>query len=288
MRWVFIIEIWYYSIADVTGLCAIDFATYCKIDVPAERVCIRPTAPSSPGEHVMKINADLSKRAQVDSDKLAWVASPLPGVERRMLERDGEEVARVTSLVRYAPGSHFSAHTHTGGEEFLVLEGTFSDDYGDFPAGTYVRNPVGSKHAPHSHGGTVILVKLWWMDPADQAFVRIDTTREDQWQPSDVPGVEIMALHGFQDESVALVRLAPGTALPVRDLPGGEEFFVLAGTCRDEDGSYGVGTWRRTPIGAAPTLFSDEGCRIYVKRGHLLNPPPGPNSLGTKARPASL
>jgi anti-sigma factor ChrR (cupin superfamily) len=122
----------------------------------------------------MKINADLSKRARVDSDMLAWVASPLAGVERRMLERDGEEVARVTSLVRYAPGSSFSQHTHSGGEEFLVLDGTFSDDYGDFPAGTYVRNPVGSKHAPHSEGGTVILVKLWWMDPDDQTFVRLD------------------------------------------------------------------------------------------------------------------
>jgi anti-sigma factor ChrR (cupin superfamily) len=228
----------------------------------------------------MKINADLSKRARVDSDTLAWVASPLAGVERRMLERDGEEVARATSLVRYAPGSSFSPHTHTGGEEFLVLDGTFSDDYGDFPAGTYVRNPVGSKHAPHSEGGTVILVKLWWMDPDDQTFVRLDTTREDLWQPGHVPGVEIMPLHGFQDESVALTRLAPGAALPARDLPGGEELFVLEGTCRDDEGRYGAGTWLRNPIGAAPALFSDDGCRMYLKRGHLLNPPPGPKSSG--------
>jgi anti-sigma factor ChrR (cupin superfamily) len=228
----------------------------------------------------MKINADLSKRARVDSDRLAWVASPLPGVERRMLERDGEEVARVTSLVRYAPGSRFSAHTHTGGEEFLVLDGTFSDDYGDFPAGTYVRNPVGSKHAPHSDGGTVILVKLWWMDRTDQTFVRTDTTREDLWQPSDVAGVQIMALHEFQDESVALVRLAPGAAVPARDVPGGEELFVLEGTCHDDHGRYQRGTWLRTPIGRAPVLSSDGGCRIYVKRGHLLNPPPGPKASG--------
>ena len=130
----------------------------------------------------MRINADLSQRAVVASDALPWVASPLPGVERRMLERDGDEVARVTSLVRYAPNSHFSAHTHSGGEEFLVLEGTFSDDYGDFPAGTYVRNPVGSKHTPHTDGGCLILVKLWWMHPDDQEFVRVDTTREDLWR----------------------------------------------------------------------------------------------------------
>ena len=91
---------------------------------------------------------------------MPWVSSPLSGAERRLLERDGDEVARLTSIVRYAPGSHFSSHSHTGGEEYLVLEGIFSDDYGDFPVGTYVRNPIGSKHAPHSDGGAIILVKL--------------------------------------------------------------------------------------------------------------------------------
>jgi anti-sigma factor ChrR (cupin superfamily) len=224
----------------------------------------------------MRINADLCQRAVVASDELPWVASPLPGVERRMLERDGDEVARVTSLVRYAPGSHFSAHTHGGGEEFLVLEGTFSDDYGDFPAGTYVRNPVGSKHAPHTEGGCLILVKLWWMDPDDQAFVRVDTARQDLWRSADAQGVEVMPLHRFGDESVALYRLAPGAELPPRDLPGGEEIFVLDGACQDVLGSYPRGVWVRAPVGEAPALTSDVGCRLYVKRGHLRHPPPGP------------
>jgi anti-sigma factor ChrR (cupin superfamily) len=193
-----------------------------------------------------------------------------------MLERDGDEVARVTSLVRYAPGSHFSAHTHSGGEEFLVLEGTFSDDYGDFPAGTYVRNPVGSKHRPHTDGGCVILVKLWWMHPDDQEFVRVDTTCEDLWRPASERGVEVMPLHRFGAESVALYRLAPGAELAARPLPGGEELFVLEGACRDAEGSYEASVWLRRPIGAAPALLSDGGCRLYVKRGHLLHPPPAP------------
>lgn len=230
----------------------------------------------------MKINADLSKRAVVDSGALPWVPSPLPGVERRMLERDGEEVARVTSVVRYAPNSYFSAHSHTGGEEFLVLDGIFSDDYGDFPAGTYVRNPIGSRHKPHSDGGTTILVKLWWMHAADQDFVRLDTTLEDLWRPAGEPGVEVMALHRFETESNDLVRLAPGGRLPARDLPGGEEIFVLEGTCRDEAGEYGEGTWLRAPIGSAPALTSDGGCRLYVKRGHLAGPPPGPKDRPPK------
>ena len=227
----------------------------------------------------MRINSDLSKRAAEDSNALPWVSSPMPGVERRMLERDGDEVARVTTVVRYASNSHFAGHTHTGGEEYLVLEGTFSDDYGDFPAGTYVRNPVGSRHQPHSDAGAVILVKLWWMHPDDQEYVRIDTTNEELWRPTELPGVKAINLHSYQDESTSMYQLAAGAQLPVRYLPGGEELFVFEGSCRDGNGTYGKGNWVRAPVGdTAPALHSDGGCRILVKRGHLLDPPPSPNA----------
>ena len=101
----------------------------------------------------MEIHADLSQRALLDTNALAWTPAPMAGVERRMLDRRGEEVARATSLVRYAPGSRFERHSHGGGEEILVLEGTFSDEQGDYPAGTYLRNPIGSNHAPSSEQG---------------------------------------------------------------------------------------------------------------------------------------
>ena len=81
----------------------------------------------------MELNADFSRRVAVHAARLAWVPSPMAGVERRMLDRIGDEVARATSIVRYAPGSHFSPHTHGGGEEFFVLEGIFQDEHGEFP-----------------------------------------------------------------------------------------------------------------------------------------------------------
>ena len=119
------------------------------------------------GARPVQLNADLVVGATVDSGSIPWTPSPIAGVERRMLERDGDEVARATSLVRYAAGSSFAPHTHGAGEEFLVLEGVFSDDTGDFPQGWYVRNPPGSRHAPRSAAGAVILVKLRQMPAAE-------------------------------------------------------------------------------------------------------------------------
>jgi anti-sigma factor ChrR (cupin superfamily) len=216
----------------------------------------------------MIINADLSQRAVVRSEELPWVESPLPGVDRRMLERDGGEVARATSIVRYAPNSAFSAHTHGGGEEFLVLEGVFSDESGDFGPGMYVRNPPGSKHTPRSGPGCTIFVKLRQMDPDDQEVVRVDTTSA-AWQRGSVPGASVMPLHERGSERVRLVKLAPGTRLGPHQHEGGEEILVLDGAVEDEFGRYPKGTWLRNPGRSAHRVFSAEGCTLYVKTGHL-------------------
>jgi anti-sigma factor ChrR (cupin superfamily) len=115
------------------------------------------------------INADFDRRVVIDTGAQPWITSPEPGVERRPLDRVGGEVARATSLVRYAPGSSFSAHEHGGGEEFLVLEGVFDDEHGRYPAGTYVRNPPGSRHRPFTDDGCVLFVKLRQFAPDDSA-----------------------------------------------------------------------------------------------------------------------
>ncbi|EKV00282.1 anti-sigma factor [Leptolyngbya sp. PCC 7375] len=216
----------------------------------------------------MKIHADLTERAVVNTENLPWIDSPMAGVQRRMIERDGAEVARATSLVRYAPSSYFSAHTHGGGEEFFVLEGVFSDEHGDFGPGTYVRNPVGSSHTPHSKDGATILVKLRQMDPNDQQPVTIDTNKAG-WAPGLVTGLHVLPLHSYGTEQVALVKWAPGTTFPQHRHWGGEEIFVLEGTFADEQGVYPQGTWLRNPPDSVHTPFSKEGCLIYVKTGHL-------------------
>ena len=227
----------------------------------------------------MELHADLSQRALFDSNALDWTPSPMAGVERRMLDRHGEEVARATSLVRYAPGSRFERHSHGGGEEILVLEGTFSDEQGDYPAGTYLRNPVGSNHAPSSEQGCTILVKLQQMHSADQQRLVIDTTNST-WVPGLVRGLEVLPLHAFGSEHVALVRWAPGTVFQPHGHPGGEEIFVLDGVFQDEHGSYPAGSWLRNPPGSVHRPWSEAGCTIWVKTGHL---PATPGPDGSEA-----
>jgi anti-sigma factor ChrR (cupin superfamily) len=217
------------------------------------------------------VNVDFGRRVVIDTTAQPWIPSPQPGVQRRMLDRVGGEVARATSLVRYQPGSRFSEHLHGGGEEFLVLEGMFSDERGDYPAGTYVRNPPGSRHQPFSREGCVLFVKLRQFAPADLQRVVIDTTAAT-WSTVSEAGLSRVVLHQHRNEKVALVRFAPGARLPHDPHPGGEEFYVLEGVLSDEAGDYPAGTWVREPAGSAHAPFSRDGCVIYVKEGHL--PPP--------------
>lgn len=216
----------------------------------------------------MQLNADFSQRALIRPADSPWVASPMPGVERRMLDRIGEEVARATSIVRYAAGSRFNEHHHPGGEEFLVLDGVFSDERGDYPAGTYVRNPIGSHHAPFSREGCTIFVKLMQFDEADDQPVVIDSTQA-QWRPGLVPGLQVLPLHQHGTEHVALVRWTPGTYFNAHRHWGGEEILVLEGTFQDEFGDYPAGSWLRSPHLSQHTPFSEAGCLIWVKTGHL-------------------
>lgn len=216
------------------------------------------------------INADFSQRVALDTHEVPWSGSPQAGVDRRMLDRIGGEVAWATSIVRYAPGSAFAAHSHDLGEEFLVLAGVFSDEHGDYPRGTYVRNPLGSRHAPRSDGGCIILVKLRQMPVTETARVVIDTTALD-WQRGPAPGWSIKMLYSGPDggERVALERLEAGKAHPLHRATGGEEIFVLTGELSDEAGRYGPGCWLRLPHGTVRRLTAVQTATFWVKRGHL-------------------
>jgi anti-sigma factor ChrR (cupin superfamily) len=217
----------------------------------------------------MHINADFSKRAVVHAASLAWVPSPIPGVERRMLDRIGEEVARATSIVRYAPGSAFSPHTHDGGEEFLVLDGVFQDEHGDYPVGTYVRNPPTTRHIPRSEVGCTILVKLHQFDLADRTDVRLDTNRMSPVVSKVRPGVLTVPLFSGGREDVRIEYWCAGARIGL-NVPGGLEVLVLDGGFTEGQDEFVTHSWLRLPAGAQlDAVTGKSGAKLWIKTGHL-------------------
>jgi anti-sigma factor ChrR (cupin superfamily) len=208
----------------------------------------------------IRINDDLTVRVAVHAAKAPWVPSPAQGVDRRMLFRIGDEIARATSIVRFAPGSRFPMHVHGGGEEILVLDGVFQDETGDYPAGSYLRNPPGTAHAPRSDDGCVLFVKLWQFRKDEQDSVAL--------KPNDAGGV----LYDAPTERVWIENWAPGANITPANVDG-LELLVLAGSLSDGAETFEPLSWLRLPPsqpldGAAGA----EGATLWLKAGPLLQP----------------
>jgi anti-sigma factor ChrR (cupin superfamily) len=217
------------------------------------------------------INADLSVRVAVDTARMEWTASPSRTVARKRVHLVGPaEEGQVTSIVRYDAGSTFPAHDHPDGEEIFVLEGVFSDERGDWPAGTYLLNPEGFRHAPFSRPGCVLFVKLRQFPGRNRRAVAIATSVLP-WQRGAMAGIEVKPLYsqaGYTD-STRLERWAAGAELGRVSYPTGAELFVLDGEIEDETGRFGAGTWLRFPVGSRHEPATSAGCVLYIKEGGL-------------------
>lgn len=217
----------------------------------------------------MELNADFNQRVVIHSAELEWLNSPMPGVKRRMLDRIGDEVARATSIVSYDPGSQFSSHVHTGGEEFIVLDGVFQDEHGDFPAGTYIRNPPQSKHTPGSEPGCVIFVKLWQFDSKDRTHVNTHMEKVGAIVDPNRTGVTVTPLYQDEREQVRMEQWAANTMVEI-DSKDGAEVLVLEGGFEESGDEFKKYSWLRTPMGEKVTIKSgSEGAKVWIKTGHL-------------------
>jgi len=213
------------------------------------------------------LNMNFNERVVIYTESLDWSGSPGAGVCRKRLAREEAERGHATSIVRYGPGARFPFHDHPLGEEILVLDGVFSDASGDYPAGTYLRNPPGFQHAPFSVDGCIILVKLHQFQTDDNRRVCIDTNTA-QWLPGQ-KNLQVLPLYELKSEAVALVSWPANACLGAHSHPGGEEIFVISGEFSDELGNYPAGTWLRNPPASrhSPTVKTDT--LIWVKTGHL-------------------
>lgn len=219
----------------------------------------------------MRINDDLTKPVLVHAASLGWVPSPAPGVERRMLYRVGGEVARATSIVRYAPGSAFPRHVHSGGEEIFVLEGTFQDEHGDYPAGSYFRNPPGTSHVPAAEGGCTIFVRLWQFREGDGVQIVRQPGEGETLPPR--PGATASRLL-FQDaaERVMVEDWQPGAEVAVEN-PRGLEFLLLSGSLTIGSEVLEPQGWGRLPAGQVLTATTGpDGAQVWLKDAPLQHP----------------
>ena len=219
----------------------------------------------------MRINDSLSIPVIVHAERQDWVPSPAAGVHRRMLFRVGGEVARATSIVRYAPGSAFPRHTHHGGEEILVLAGVFQDEHGDYPAGSYFRNPPGTSHVPAANEGCTIFVRLWQFREADQA--QIVRRPGDGQKMNPRPGaMSATVLFDDAHETVRLEEWSSGRTVTV-DNNRGLEFLVVSGGLTFGDECMQPLSWGRLPAGMVlRAKVGAQGARIWMKDAALLHP----------------
>jgi len=237
----------------------------------------------------MELRSDLSVPHVVDSNLIPFVDSPTQGVQRRMLDRTGNEVARATTIVKYSPFARFPRHTHGGGEEFVILDGVFSDDLsGDHGRFSYCRHGIGTEHEPWTgEQGALLLVKLRQMnDRTETPITIIDTEISNNWKQED-SNAKLQRLNLFSNkntgECVWMEKWEAGFDSNNWIVgQGGEEIFVLYGDMNFEnlDGTNDEnnknkciqGFWIRRPIEWAGRKFkvnSQNGCQLFIKTGHL-------------------
>lgn len=216
----------------------------------------------------LRMNNDLRSNALIHSATAPWVGSPAAGIRRIILERDGgEKTTRATSLVAYQAGSHFAAHIHPKGEEILVLSGVFSDESGHYPAGSYLRNPPGSAHAPFSDPGCMIFVKLQQFSPQDTTQLAWQLRPPGATLPSELMTRQV--LFERPGERVELIQFAQATSLPADLGLQGFELLVLKGELSESRACYPVGTWLRCAPAQGSRLRAEAGTEVYLKSGHL-------------------
>lgn len=214
----------------------------------------------------MTVNMDFSRQLSCDTATAAWQTGAEDGVARCILEQ-AEEAGHVTFVGRFPAGFGIPPHPHPGGEEVLVLDGSFFDGDGSYPAGSYLRLPRGYTHATETPEGCTLFVKVGQVDPAETARVAADPDVAD-FTPTSL-GLSRRVLYQGGGEEAFLVRFAPGAAAPHHSHGGGEEVFIVEGSLVDDGVRHGAGTWLRYPDGSSHQPHSPDGCLLFVKRGHL-------------------
>jgi hypothetical protein len=172
--------------------------------------------------------------------------------------------------VRYAPGSAFPRHAHGGGEEILVLDGVFQDEHGDYPAGSYFRNPPGTSHVPASREGCTIFVRLWQFREGDLVQVVRPPGDGDAVAPR-AGAAAARVLFSDDREEVRLEEWLPGARVTVENRRG-LEFLVTHGGLSIGDEHLSSLSWGRLPLGMQLSAeVGPAGAVVWFKDAPLMH-----------------
>lgn len=204
------------------------------------------------------MNSDYEKRALIDTNTIPWQETKTKNVFKKVLSIKGKEE---TSFIKLNEGSYLTQIKKINSVEIFVLEGSYINEYGEYPKGTYLRLPKENEALVKSDEGCTIFRKTNFFTDTQEIIIDTNNTKWLQGQGN----LEVKPLH----EQTALVKWPKDEKFIPHQHWGGEEIVVLQGTFIDEHGEYPKNTWIRSPHLSEHFPHVDEETIIFVKTGHM-------------------
>ena len=213
------------------------------------------------------LNMDFSKRVVIDTNKVPWQPTGIPGVTVKPLALEDSESGHLTAMLRYQDESVYTRKELSMGEELLILAGTFTAASGDYATGTYYRNPSSMMQIPFSQRGCVMFAKMNQVQRTDSEKIVRNVYTTD-WLGAD-NGIKMQILNQHAAEQTLMVKWPKNYSGAGESNITGAEVFVISGELIDDNGRYPAGTWLRSPSAPFNNAYTETETVAFIKYGHL-------------------
>ena len=207
----------------------------------------------------MNINTDYDTAIAIEESTLAWQKDDELKVLKKIFSKDGD---KETALIQIDKDSEYLKSTKINSVEVFVLEGVYTNEYGDFESGTYLKFTKEQESKIKTSSSCEVFKKINYEQIRDEDVVV--KMSESYWSQGQ-GNLRVMGL----SENTALVLWPQNERFIEHSHWGGEEIFVLKGTFIDEHGRYSVGTWLRNPHLSKHYPYVEDETIILVKTGHM-------------------
>lgn len=204
------------------------------------------------------INADYEKAIFVEESSLLWQKDE-NSISKKIFSKSED---KETALIKFDKASNLKNSSQINSVEIFVLDGIYSNEFGDFEKGTYLKLPKEDESKVFSKEGCEIFRKKNYPQIKDEKII-VDTSNSF-WRPGQ-GNLQVMPL----SEQTALVKWPKDEIFIPHTHWGGEEILVLKGEFKDEHGSFKIGTWIRSPHLSSHHPYVKEETIILVKTGHM-------------------